>query len=183
MEIFLGFVSYFYDYLIKGIFISVLILILAQQLLNDKKGTLYAAKIIKWIVIIYAIAYLITIPLDLIVATDSYTTYAILNRAFGPYWFPYWFSLIVTCVFPLSLFWRKLGANLYVLLVVAILMNKSLMYELFVTDMKSSVSSWQMNFPSDFEILSVFSGFFVGIIVLILGEMLQYWKGGCQKNK
>lgn len=102
-------------------------------------------------------------------------TFTFVNRAFGPYWWAYW--IMFSCnVFIPQLFWiKKLRTNLFVMFVIAALVNVGMWFERFVITVTSLSrdflpSSWGYYTPTitDFAILLGSFGLFFTLVLLFV---------------
>lgn len=102
-------------------------------------------------------------------------TFAFVNRAFGPYAWAYW--IMFSCnVFIPQLFWfKKLRTNLFVMFVIAALVNVGMWFERFVITVTSLSrdflpSSWAYYTPTitDFAILIGSFGLFFTLVLIFV---------------
>ena len=180
IEAYTEFLKSISDYLIKGIFISILLIIFIKLLSKNKIETVLSTKIIKWIIILYSFGVLVnTILMFLFPSSEKY---AFLERATGPYWWAYWLMLSMNSIVPLLLLNNKIGKKIHFLLLIALLMNIGWIFESFVVHM----SSLQIDFitedynpylPNNRELYLLLNGFVLGIIVLVIENIIKkYWK-------
>lgn len=117
-------------YVITNLYIILIVLIISKAITGNKSWYTSVLKGIKWFIIVYAI---ITILCWLLVYFFPGTTeYAFINRAKGPYAWAYWLMLFFNCIFPLILFYKPLGKNIYFVFLVSILMNLGFFMERIV---------------------------------------------------
>lgn len=116
--------------LIRGCFITVLVILLAKTLFGKYVHTNLSVKIIKWILITYAVLSLIYTLTLIAWGYFGASDYIWLTRATGPYWWAYWSMLSGNCIFPLFLLIPRLGRNIYIILLASILMNLGWLLEL-----------------------------------------------------
>lgn len=186
-EIFTEFLKFISDFLIKGIFISILLIILIKLIFKNKIETVLSTRIIKWIIIIYSFGVLVsTILMFIFPPTEKY---AFLERATGPYWWAYWLMLSMNSIIPLILLNNKIGRNIYFLLTISFLMNIGWLFESFVIHMTSLhrdfvTESYNPYLPNNRELLIIFRGLILGIILLIAENVVKtYWKTEYEKLK
>lgn len=106
---------------------------------------------------------------------DVTTTYM---RFFGPQAGLWWFCIVVNCVLPLALFWRRIRRSIPVLFVLSILVNISMWYERYVLITGSLATSfnpsqWGFYTPSFTEIMITIGSFawFFGLFSLFARYM------------
>lgn len=155
--------------LIRGLFISVLVVILFHWVLSDKVNTERASKIICWIILLYGIAALISqLLMFLMPPSEDY----LWSRATGPYWWAFWIMIISHTVLPLTLLIIKSRRTIYFLFFLSLIMNAGWLFESFVihvTSMHSGYITETYNpyLPNRTEQLIMLKGFVVGIVILI----------------
>jgi hypothetical protein len=168
-------VKFISDNIIKGIFFSVLLVVLTKLIL--KKLDVYNAKnILKWTIIVYSIGVIIGLFLLLIFPHSE--KYSFINRATGPYWWAYWLMLTMNSIFPLLLLFKKLGDKIYFLLFVSMLMNIGWFFESFVSLMTSlnyDDANYNPSFLNSREISIIIKGLVFGFGTLVLGNIIE-WK-------
>tara|TARA_R110002050_G_scaffold138408_1_gene262153 strand:- start:54 stop:608 length:555 start_codon:yes stop_codon:yes gene_type:complete len=165
--------------LIRGIFISVILLIIVKMLFKRKLETEISLRIIKWIIIIYSFAALTSYSLLFIFPHEE--KYAFLERANGPYSWAYWLMLFANCIIPLILLNKRIGKNIYIILCITIFMNIGWVFESFVIHMTSMHRDYiSDNFnpylPSKGETRILIQGFVIGLISLLIGNGIQKWR-------
>ncbi len=118
------------NYIIAYLYL-VIVLILILRILTSKENIYSSAfNFIRWIMIVYSIITIIC--WFLVLALPNSGDYAFINRATGPYAWAYWLMLFFNCIFPLILFYKPLGKNIYFVLLVSILMNVGFFMERFI---------------------------------------------------
>ncbi|MHA7843170.1 MAG: NrfD/PsrC family molybdoenzyme membrane anchor subunit [Winogradskyella sp.] len=117
-------------YVIAHLYLVVFLLIMLRILTGKENSYLPIFSFIKWIIVIYSIVTIICWLLVFLLPHSG--NYAILDRAIGPYAWAYWIMLFFNCIFPLILFYKPLGKNIYFLLLVSILMNVGFFMERFI---------------------------------------------------
>ncbi|MCO5947059.1 hypothetical protein [Mucilaginibacter flavidus] len=172
MEIYFKIWGLIGTHLIKGIFISVLVIILARKFFKNIDFN-NALSIIKWILIFYAILNLASF----VVLVFLINGYSFWNEATGPYNFAYWLMLLGSFS-PFFLFFKKLDRNVYLILLVAILTNIGWLLESFVIhiisfhrDYSGDVNGLALLLPFNHELVAITEGFFLGCLVIIIGSL------------
>lgn len=173
MEIYFKIWGLIGTHLIKGIFISVLVIVLARKFFKKKIDFNSAISIIKWVLIFYAILNLASF----VVLVFSINDYSFWKQATGPYNFAYWLMLLGSFS-PLFLFFKKLGYNIYFILLAAILTNIGWLLESFVIhiisfhrDYSGDVNGLALLLPVNHELVAITEGFFLGCLVIIIGNL------------
>lgn len=151
---------------IKGLFISVLSIMIVGRIL--KADTRIAFAIIKWIVIVYGA---INIVYYYMVSFFSAEMVSFNERAVGPYSFAFYLMLVPNTVLPLLLLFKKLGRNKYVLLALSLLMNMGWMLELLTIYTTDFYIDNIHKLPS-LNILwfIVLKGVFIGAVIYAIGR-------------
>ena len=172
MEIYFKIWGLIGTHLIKGIFISVLVIVLARKFFKkiDFNSTI---SIIKWILIFYAILNVASF----VILVFSINGYSLWKQATGPYNFAYWLILLGSFS-PFFLFFKKLARNIYFILLVAILTNIGWLFESFVIhiisfhrDYSGDVNGLALLLPFNRELVAVIEGFLLGCLVIIIGNL------------
>lgn len=114
---------------VSNIFLPVLLIIIIKVSTN-KDIVSTALKVIRWVIISYCIISLIGWLFIFILPTTE--SYAFIDRAIGSYAWAYWLMLFFNSMFPLILLIKKLGENIFVILLISILMNFGWLFERFV---------------------------------------------------
>jgi hypothetical protein len=173
MEIYFKIWGLIGTHLIKGIFISVLVIMLARKFFKKNIDFNNALSIIKWILIFYAILNLTSF----VVLVFLINGYSFWNEATGPYNFAYWLMLLGSFS-PFFLFFKKVGRKVYFILLVAILTNIGWLFESFVIhiisfhrDYSGDVNSLALLLPFNHELVAITEGFFLGCLVIIIGNL------------
>ena len=159
------------DFLIKGIFISILLIIFTKMISKNKIETVLSTKIIKWIIIIYSIGVLVNSILMFIFPPIE--NYAFLERATGKYWWAYWLMLSMNSIFPLILLNPKIGRKISFLLIISLLMNIGWIFEsivVHVTSLHRDYITQDNNpyLPNNREFNFILYGFLLGIILVVI---------------
>ncbi len=164
------------DYVIKGIFISILLIIIIKLISKNKIETVLSTKIIKWIIIIYSFGVLVNTILIFIFPTTE--KYAFLERATGPYWWAYWLMVSMNSIIPLILLNPTIGRKISFLLIISLLMNIGWLFESFVVHMTSLDSDfitedYNPYLPNNREFNIIFNGFVLGIILIVIENIIK----------
>jgi hypothetical protein len=169
MEVLYLLTSFINDIFIKGLFISILSIMIAGKVL--KTDTRNAFAIVKWLILVYA------------VLNTGYYFFAIFSpdkmvsfweRATDVYSYAYDLMIVSNTLLPLLLFLKKPGRNKYVLLALSFLMNIGWMFELFViyrTDFHRDNGVRDLSFNVWWYIL--LSGTFIGSVIYAIGGAVQ----------
>ncbi len=164
------------DYLIKGIFISIILFIFLKFISKNKIEIVLSTTIIKWIIIIYSFGVLVNTIL--IIILPSTEKYAILERSTGPYWWAYWLMLSMNSIIPMILLFNKIGRNIYFLLTLSLLMNIGWLFESFVVHMTSihrdfNTQDYNPYLPNNNELYRIIEGILLGIILLVFENSIK----------
>jgi hypothetical protein len=150
---------------IKGLFISVLSIIIVGRVL--KADTRNAFAIIKWIVFVYAalnIVYYYAVSF-------SGEMLSFNERAMGPYNLVYYLMMVPNTLLPLLLLFKKWGRNKYILLALSLLMNVGWMFELFTIYNTDFHIDHIHSLPSlNFLWFIALKGVFIGAVIYAIGR-------------
>lgn len=176
IEIYSEFLKLISDYLIKGIFISILVIILIKLIAKSKIKIVKSTEIIKWIIVIYSFGVLVHTILIFTFPPTRKNDF--LDRATGPYWWAYWLMLSMNSIIPLILLNRKIGRKIYFLVIISLLMNIGWLFESFVihsTNLSRDFIGEEYNpyFPSKREFTIIFNGFLFGIILVVVENIIK----------
>lgn len=176
IEIYSEFLKFISDYLIKGIFISILVIILIKLIAKSKIKTVKSTEIIKWIIVIYSFGVLVHTILIFTFPPTGKNDF--LERATGPYWWAYWLMLSMNSIIPLILLNRKIGRKIYFLLIISLLMNIGWLFESFVvhsTSLSRDFIGEEYNpyLPSKREFTIILKGFLFGIILVVVENIIK----------
>lgn len=156
---------------IKGLFVSILIIMLAQVVfkqINIKK----ALNIAGWLLIIYSILTIIQL---LILSLLSESSQALFERATGSY--SWAFGLMVSGPFvTMLLFIKKFRDNIYILLLMAAWINFGWLMESLVIHITAMHRDYINNSPTTGEFAVILRGVLIGIILLIIGNVSLWIK-------
>src|SRR5260221_11907292 len=124
--------------------------------------------------------------------------YAFINRATGPYWWPYWSMMTCNVISP-QLFWvKKIRTSIVATFVLSIVVNIGMWFERFVIIVTSLhrdylPSSWAMFYPTRFDVgqyLFTFGLFFTAFFlfakffpVINMAEVKSIIKSTSEKKK
>jgi hypothetical protein len=181
MDTFIEILQVITNNLIRGIFISVLFVIIIARFFKSL-DTKYAFNILQWLIISYAIAGIILMFMQLI--TQGLSSF---TRATGPYWFAYWIIILGSCIFPFALLFRKFANKKYFILLVAVIINLGWLFESFVihvttihrdylppSDNNDSFITYLLPFKR--ELIVVTKGLLLGIFVILAGNLISKTK-------
>jgi hypothetical protein len=167
--------------LIRGSFISVMAIILANRLFSKRNNAQLSVQIVKWILIshsVLSLGYELYLILSAYIGID---VYLITDRATGLYWWAYWTMLFGNCIFPLFLLIPRLGRNIYIILLVSLLMNVGWWFEHIViyTSIMHRDYTPESALPFLHAMLIILlQGFLVGLIIAGIGF---WWEKGRKK--
>lgn len=170
--------------LIISLYASVITIIIVRLLFKSNIDTVYAVKIIKWIIIIYCGLSTIGLLINLIFPYDNQDVNFI-NRATGPYYWAYLTMLVSKVVLPFLLFFKRPGKNIYFILFISFIINMGWWFERFViivTSLHQDFSppmSNNVNISQYIPLDSLVIGGFWGIVFLIIGNI---WKNNIKKR-
>ena len=165
------------NYLIKGIFISVLVIICSRKIFKKNFDTRNAITIVRWILLCYSILALVYFLLCVLLPTDlnTYSSY-FRERATGPYSFAFW-TMQLTAFLPLVLFFKNLSNKIYMILMLAILVNIGWLFESFVIhltimrrDYSGETGGFKAYLPFNKELMIVLQGLVLGVLTFIVGN-------------
>ncbi len=180
MDTFNTIISLFNQHLIRGIFISVLLIVIVRKFYK-KIDTQNSIRIVKWLLITYSTGVVLNFLLFLIFSEDSGNYLDFWDRAKGPYFVAYWAMFIASCS-SLLLFSKKLSGSIYFILFLSILMNFGWLFESYVIHITSihrdyvPINSYRAYLPFDHELLIVFKGMILGIASLAVGNLVHLTK-------
>lgn len=155
----------------------ILTLFFFQVFFKDKFQFRKAYKIIKWIIIGYAIVNLIYF-FFIIIAYPNQS--AFLNRATGKYWLNTWIMMFSAVSLPFSLLYKKLGVKPFYLFFVSIMMKIGWYFEryiILIADYSSkqfkpeSESDWLTSPWSGFYITWI-QGFILALILIVVTTLI-----------
>ncbi len=160
-------------HIIRGIFISVLFILFVRLFLKDYLETTISLQIIRWVMIIYAIGAFISYFLVYLFPPSE--SFAFLDRAQGPYAWAYWLMVFGNILLPLLLLKKKIGSAIYVILIIAVMMNIGWLFELFVIKITAlhgdySIPSKGSYFSYGHELMILFKGLTLGLLALLIGN-------------
>jgi hypothetical protein len=173
MELLFDIINLIDTHLIRGISISVLIIILTRKIF-PKSDTQAAITIIKWLLIAYSIAIVFMFLLSFLRLAGSNENFIFWDRITGPYWYAYWIMLAGN-VFPFLLFIKKLNNNVYFILLIAILVNVGWLLESFIVHI-ACIRRGEFCFPYDRELIIILEGILLGVLTLIIGNLIALKK-------
>ena len=156
----------------------ILTLLLFQVFIKEKFQFKKAFRIIKWIIIVYAIVNLISFLIGIIVFPDKS---AFLNRATGKYWPNYWLMMFSAIFLPFSLLHKRIGIKPFYLLFVSLMMKIGWYFHFYVILLAShfSYSSWTetetdwLNSPWSGFYMTWIQGFILALILIGLIKITE----------
>jgi molybdopterin-containing oxidoreductase family membrane subunit len=106
-------------------------------------------------------------------SANVFEQYAALNRAFGPYGWAYWLTVVCNVVVPQSLWFRSVRRSPWALFVISILINVGMWFERFVIIVTSLhrdflPSSWGMFYPTWVDLLQLLGSFGLFLTLFLL---------------
>lgn len=168
MEILYLLINIINDVLIRGLFISILSILIAGRVL--KTDVHNAFTIIKWIILVYAglnICYYFFAYFAIPARTSFF------ERATGPYSFTFYLMLVPNTVLPLLLL-KKWRYNKYLMLTLSFLMNIGWTFELLVIYVMTTHRDYITTRPSfNYLWLVVLKGFFIGALIYVIGRAFK----------
>ncbi|MEP2936471.1 MAG: hypothetical protein ABJM06_11310 [Gilvibacter sp.] len=152
---------------------AVLFLIILKKIVPGRYKIASALEIIRWIIIGYAAVALCYFLFGIMTNPDSY---AIVNRAKGPYRLLYFLMTFCSLILPFSLLIKKLAAKPFYILIVALLIRIGWYLERFVIFVSSlhrdyAPSLFHSEYPSLMFIVSqLLKGAALTILILIFAH-------------
>jgi hypothetical protein len=169
--------------LINSLFTSVLIIIIVRLLFKSSIDTIYAVKIIKWIILIHCGLATICMLINFIFPYDNqYLNY--INRATGPYYWAYIIMLISSSILPFFLLFKKPEKNIYFILLISFLINIGWWFERFVIIVTSLHQDYlptynEFNYSKYIPTESIVISCFWSALFLVIGNL---WNKNIQKR-
>lgn len=163
----------------------ILTILLLQVFFKDKFQFKKAYRIIKWIIIVYAVVNLISFLIGIIVFPDKSV---FLNRATGKYWPNYWLMMFSVIILPFSLLYKKIGIKPFYLLFVSIMLKIGWYFERYVILIASHYSyqywtetepNW-LNSPWSGFYMTWIQGFILALILIGLIKITEKKKNCAQ---
>ena len=156
----------------------ILTLLLFQVFFKNKIQFKRAYRIIKWIIIAYAVVNLINFLIGIIIFPDQS---AFLNRATGKYWPNYWLMMFSAIFLPFSLFYKRIGTKPFYLFFVSLMMKIGWYFHFYVILIAShnSYSSWTetesnwLNSPWSGFYMTWIQGFILALILIGLIKITE----------
>ena len=163
LETFSELLHVYHQYLISGIFISVLFIMLVKSLGKGRIVTGLSTQVVRWVILVYAFLALGDLLLN------GYR----LPTIQGPFIWLFHLIPLFKSVLPLCLLINRLRANLYVLLIVSVLMNFAWLFESFIIHVTSlhrdyTSVTWLYFLPNSREQMILFRGLFLGVFSVLL---------------
>ncbi len=164
-------------YFIRGISISILVIIFSRKLFKKNFQTQNAVSIIRWVLLSYSILITVLFLLLFFLPENSnvYTT-SFRERATGAYNIIFWIMTLIS-ILPLILLFKKADNNIYFILAVTILMSSGWLFESFIIHITSmemgyseNVASFKAYLPFSGEVLILIRGIFLGVLTMLIGN-------------
>jgi hypothetical protein len=174
MELFGDILKFVNDNFIRGIFVSILIILFTKAFFK-KLDVLIATRIITFLILFYSV-FTILFYAILLLFKINLEQFNFIERAVGPYKYTYWFMIITNIFFPLLLFFKKINSKLILLLLISILMNIGWIYESLVILMSSEYTNIFNINDCYISIYSLSIAFMKGIIIVIIGNLFYFSK-------
>jgi hypothetical protein len=161
------------DHFIKGIFVSVALVLFAQKIFREKINTTLAIQMLRWTIVLYSWLLLLCILSFWIMGKLDWNTYL-----GSPYQWTYWTMLFFNTAIPLLLLSEKLGQKGIVVFLVSLLMNAGWLFESYVVhithihrDYADSEGSIWMRYASEWTIVG--KGILVGLIAITISYFTE----------
>jgi hypothetical protein len=175
-------IAFIGNFLVKGIFIGVLIVGLSRKLFKTKFDTQHAVHIIKWVMLTYSVLVVIFFLLLFLVPANSGEFISLTVQATGHYSWAFWL-MILGSILPLMLFFKKSAYNIYLLFTLGIFMNIGWLLESMVIhttiierDYPREISGFKAILPFDRELIILLKGLIFGIVALLIGNLIFFRK-------
>lgn len=127
----------------------------------------------KWLLVSFALLNLVFWMAEMLsgyLGTEN-VQYTFSERATGKYAYAFWLMFTGSLILPFSLFVKKIGNNIYLVLLVSILANIGWLMEMLVIHVMSSDNS--LSFPSKKELILVLQGVLIGLILTVIGNLID----------
>lgn len=147
----------------------ILILMLIELILKNRFETKKVLYLIRWTIIIYTI---VTFTFYLIGMALNPNQHAFINRATGPYAWPYWIMFLSALILPLTLFLKKLASKFWYVLLVSFGMKSGMYFERFIIITTSFHRDYQTENGNAGLTESISYGFGISFIQGIIIAML-----------
>ncbi len=167
MESLFDILSLINNYIIHGIFISVLLIGLLRHF-SKRISVRNAVNVVRWTIISYACLCLTYLLVNWIISPPRDSS-AFVNRASGPYAFAYWAMTAAHTLLPFVLLSKKHGQKLKVIFLVALLMNLGWLLEIFIIRLTSVHRDY---LPSSFKMETnvIVSGLLFAVFAMAVGN-------------
>jgi hypothetical protein len=158
-----GFIN---DIFIKGLFISVLSIMIVGRIL--KADTRNAFVIIRWMILVHAV---LSIVYYYMLSFAAAITISFYERSMALNNLAYYLMLIPNTLLPLLLLFKKLGRNQYVLLALSLLMNIGWMLEWYII-YDTELHNKHNHYEPSLNVLWFFAlkGVFIGAVIYAIGR-------------
>jgi hypothetical protein len=169
---------------IKGMFVSMLVIIFCRKIFKNKLNTENAIGIIRWLMIGYSTLILVHFLLQALLPSSSSS---FLERTTtGPYKFAFWL-MALGAVSPLILFFKKLGNKVYFILVLTIFMNIGWLMESLVIHVSIMEREYSPKFggfkaflPFEVELIIILQGIILGVLLIVIGNLSFFRKNAIE---
>jgi hypothetical protein len=169
MDLFYDLISFIAEHLMRGIFISVLVIIFFRKFFK-KIDTQIAAQIIRGLLIAFSAMYLLFLLISLLSSSDADTKDVFWERISGPYGFAY-LSMIIGNSLPLLLLFKKTGNNIYMIMFMAIAINIGWLMESIIICLPALFRGDCPSFSRQSMIL--LKGAFLGLVIILTGHLIS----------
>jgi hypothetical protein len=161
--------------LIKGMFMSVLVIIFCRKIFKKEFDTQNAIGIIRWVMIFYSILIFVHFLLLVLLPPSSKIFFlSIQERATGPYSFAFWLMALGS-ISPFILFFKKLSNKTYLILVLTIFMNFGWLMELLIihtANIERDYSPKVGGFKEfEGELAIAIQGIIFGVLSMLIGNL------------
>ena len=129
MEVYKKSIQFIDENLIFCLVPMILTLLLIEFVFKNRFETKKVLNLIRWIIIIYTLITITALLIGIAIEPEEYTFF---DRATGPYAWAYWILFFCALILPLTLFFQKLGAKYWYVVLVALLIKTGIYYERFV---------------------------------------------------
>jgi hypothetical protein len=168
-------IYFFNNHLIRGIFISVFVILFAKKISKNKIETDTSLQVIRWTILLYALGNTISVVFSIIIKDKE--EYFFLKQLTNVNWF----MLIANSIIPLTLFYKTFGKRIFYILAISLLMNFGWLFESFIIHVPAISRSFDTGnyypfLPFKYELEILTKGFIFGIVSLIIGKGISSLK-------
>ncbi len=171
LETFEQILDFFSHLLIRGIFISVLVILFAKLISRNRIETDTSFQIIRWTILVYAFG-VITSFIFLIIFKDK-------QEYLSDWTNKYWWSLLIgNSIIPLTLLNKKLSKKTFYILLISLLMNHGWLIESFLIHIPAMFRDLELDnynpfLPNKYEVEIFIKGTLFGLVSLIIGNSIK----------